>query len=133
MHCLNACPLFYYDDAWQCKDCMAHCEVCNDAVSCTTCETGFFYHGSACLASCPTEGFYPNTVSRVCEACSDSNCLLCSTVDKDTCTRCDINTRYYLSDSSCLHCPLPDVVTDTDCITCSMTGFYITPEGTCVE
>ena len=53
MHCLSSCPPFYYDDAWQCKDCLANCEVCSDSVSCITCGTGYFYLGTACLPSCP--------------------------------------------------------------------------------
>ena len=134
MHCLSSCPSFYFDQGWQCKckslalisACLANCEVCNDAVTCTTCESGYFYLGTACTNPCPSQRYYPNSSSRVCESCSDSNCLDCRSVDKDTCFQCDVSARYYLSSSSCDYCPSPDVVTDTDCIACTMPGYYIT-------
>ena len=93
MHCLNSCPLFYFDQGWQCKcksltltsACLANCEVCDDAATCTTCESGYFYLGTACINPCPSQRYYPNSSTRVCESCSDSHCLDCRPVDKDTC------------------------------------------------
>ena len=109
-----------------------NCDACqtNSTTLCATCSTGFTLNAnSTCNVACSSGQLLINGAcscpygsyagSSGCVACSDSNCLECTST---TCTLCFIG--YYPSGSSCTACP-------SNCKACdSTTCYYCVPPYT---
>ena len=103
--------------------CIPNCLTCSSSSDCSQCESGFFSQPSsvACESTCPSRHF-PNPSTRVCEACSDPHCLDCSS-DKNICSSCSTDEKYYLDGSTCSYCPDPFLTGFNSCMSCDQTGY----------
>jgi proprotein convertase subtilisin/kexin type 5 len=84
--------------------CLTGCNVCSNATSCTTCNTGSNYQLFSVDKKCyvttnPPTGYYWNTANSVFTACV-TGCNQCN--DSLTCTTCNNSGNYYIySDNKC--------------------------------
>ena len=154
--CLATCLTIgkYADSDSICQPCNEACGTCtgadsSDCASCTSSETPFLHSGT-CVAECPSEGTFADTVGSVatCVACA-SSCLSCSGSASIECLTC-ANDKYMdagtcvdgcpdgkygddqracqVCDESCLACSSGAA---TNCTSCPSAATFDSVVGTC--
>lgn len=105
----------FVNDKSQCKNCETHCDQCNDSLTCTKCDTGFYLYNNDCVSPCPN-GTYEN--GSVCSPCDqDLNCKTCEV--ENQCITCPAGT-WLNSEKKCVKdCAANEYKTDSSCIPCS--------------
>lgn len=100
--CVQYCPDAWYADCITetCIECDVSCSVCNGPSSseCFVCADGYILNDSTCIlyGTCDV-GFYSDTVSGSCVACSILDCVDCSAAH--TCVLCQ--DGYTLKNGAC--------------------------------
>ena len=108
-HCSTGCGNGYVVTGRSpptCMQCSWPCEACNDASTCTRCKPPFVLQDGKCSHTCHGS-FFGNTVTGVCEKCSD-NCLRCLRGPRnDSCDLCNPSEKPYRHGLACVEsCPL---------------------------
>ena len=110
--CLKSCPDGTYtttdgkDTVKRCRSCSLHCRSCTgpSTASCTSCESGYFFHNQSCINACPS-GTYLKCGSDGdrCFICK-SPCKTCNGPENTDCTSCLYGLILQLN-SCVLPCP----------------------------
>jgi len=92
--CSKSGTNYYYDNG--CKQCSKQCLKCNDATSCTACQTyagtGDFCDDCSIYATSENDHYYLNLNDGKCKKCTDPSCNNCtynSETHTDQCEECD--------------------------------------------
>ena len=128
--CLPSCPdaagYWANPSTNECLPCSKDCETCNNlgSDSCLSCKKGSYLieASGTCVASCPEEGYYPNSVPNTCSAC-DKACVSCFGPTNTECQTCQ--SGFYLQaspdNSTCLNsCPTEDYCPDEVTKSCKL-------------
>ena len=133
--CGTTCPSGYRPNGGVCQACTtANCDTCPTSASvCTSCKNSFFFYSpdSTCLSTCPTR-WREESSTKVCQQCTDSNCLTCPTA-VGVCSSCKAG-YYKTTSNTCAPCNAncAQCTDGTSCIQCQSGYIYHPVDGTCV-
>jgi hypothetical protein len=109
------------------SDCVTNCLLCASAVTCATCNDGYFLTNQAQCQQCPSN----------CLTCNTNSCLTCSGSNKLLDGRCDPCTDDGLSASgdNCFRCTTANCLKCSSASTCTQckTNFWLDSSAACVE
>lgn len=145
--CSVNCPLGFIGLNKICQPCTNSCASCSGSTSnCLTCVSGTYLYNSStpsCSSTCPTN-LYPNNLTQTCTGCTSpctfcsgfaSNCTSCTSglllqsgqcVSNcsvgyfpfgSSCVPCNSTCTACTSQSICLSCSSPYVLSGTTCVT----------------
>ena len=83
--CLDRCPKGTFLQGGVCYECESNCADCTDATTCIECKGDNVLYKYDCYRDCFDH--YVN-VSKVCQPCTNDNCLKCSPKNLSFCERC---------------------------------------------
>ncbi|XP_055469807.1 proprotein convertase subtilisin/kexin type 5 isoform X3 [Psammomys obesus] len=130
------------------QPCDSSCKTCNGSETlCTSCHTGTYLFGQACVHSCP-QHTWPSVRSGRCENCAEG-CASCS--GADLCQKClsspdnalvlhdgrcyhSCPEGFYAKDGVCEHCSSPCKTCEgnaTSCLSCE--GDFVLDHGMCLQ
>lgn len=97
LECVEYCPPGTYLNKDMCRDCPPLCAQCNDAYSCTQCQShAFQLPNGSCSKQCSMDTFPSN---KSCIPCHQS-CLSCGGPHETNCTSC--LPQFALKDNACM-------------------------------
>lgn len=91
MNCVATCSPGKYVSLGSCERCPTGCATCTDAITCTACQSGYFFYLNNCLTACPI-GTLSNTATLpiTCSKC-EYPCATCSD-NVTSCTSCTLGS-----------------------------------------
>ena len=99
--CNDDCGNGFFENGSNCSPCEDNCLRCDDATTCTHCNSTHYLYNDDCLEECdaPLTEIHNSLNGNSCQRCH-VNCAECAVDDVNNCSKCV--QHYFLLDSSCV-------------------------------
>jgi hypothetical protein len=82
--CIATCPQYTYLSNTTCASCPSNCISCISSISCTTCNSNYYFYNSNCYSDCNIISYQYDSKNGICVLCPTG----CDTCNGTTCYSC---------------------------------------------